>query len=909
MLMTQTLTSNAIGSLESMAATVVQASVRGYLGRGIHIKHEAAMVIQEAWRSILAEDFYHRSMAATQIQKHCRAMIYSAAYQRFLAARRVQNCWRTLKSKEVVLCMKAEKVAATAIQGAWRGYMYCTSYKRTQFAAVKAQSTIRLYLAKKKRVNAAAVAIQKSWRGFYAYTCFLITLSEILRIQSLARKFLERRRFQAYNASVVQNAWRGYSCASKYADALIGIIKIQSEMRRTLAIHRCNSLRIERGNAAAVLIQKTWKCYFCRSNYTFIISDVIRVQTEVRRFLAQKLFFDMWEKHAIKSALKIQTRWRCYFASTNYLFVQEDVSKLQAIVRGFLARNRFLELFGERCQTSALYIQKTWRMHKDRRRYCDILSKVCLIQQRVRYYFAMREIEEEASVFIQKSFRSFVCRSSYLRTLADVTTVQAVCRRCVAMKQYRKLSYERSQISAMMIQAKFRSFTKRSIFVQQRDAALDIQRYWRGFNDRIGLFVAWKQHIYKIHNAALQVQKVWRGYVVSQRYLYALGSAIELQSLARMVLAKVYCRRQHESAAKIQALRRRFLAKHVMLDRFSKQSYVRSQQHAAFMSRSVLKIQKAWRRMIKHRCERKSAVIIHWFSKFVVAKLEMNRKIAAKKILRFFLSVRNKQHIPELVARGQRLKSSAKIQSWYPVARNLRERKKIRAGRIILRFFQTIKAEVDKEIEMELQRRKQRKVQKKKHLKQEDKILETAWEKASRIGLDQHRRRRAEGEKIIQETLDVIQSYSRSNMYSGSPRVPCQEAAPPMLALADALEDQSCAQSSFSQAFNRPSPSRVESFSEQDFDEDYCLEEAFLDAEIHNAKSRRKTEKRHKGNKSSRKRTSGSASVASRASVSSRVSVSSRYSTGTRESRDTKASRESGMPAANRGVPRESRKR
>lgn len=924
----QVLNSNDIGSLESMAATVIQASMRGYFSRGVHWRfraartiqalvrgnrgrvlfkhHVAARKIQAIWRCILAQEFYIQSVSAIKIQKHWRRMIYHAAYKRFLAARQIQSRWRIVLAKETLLCHKAERVAAIAIQSAWRGYLYYTNYLFSLCDVVKVQSIVRRHQAKKKlkalrvcKANEAAVSIQKSWRGFYAYTCFLITLSEIIKIQSLARKFLERKRILAYRTTMIQKTWRGHVCSYKYACMRNAAIRVQSQIRRALAQRNFNEHMATRKYASAVLIQKTWKRHFCRSNYMYIVSDITKVQTEVRRFLAQKLFYEMWEKHAIQSAVKIQAKWRCYFACTNYLFVREDVIKLQAMARGFLARNTFLELFSQKCNLSVRSIQKEWRRHQDQKHYRGILTKVCLIQQRVRYYFAMKEIREEASILLQKALRGYGCRMSYVAVCSKIVLAQATCRRHFAVTQYHKLIFERKYAAALTIQSNFRMSIDRTGFVHKRAAALDIQRYWRGFNDRIGLFVAWKQHFVKIHAAALEIQRVWKGYVVTQRYLYTLGSVIEIQSLGRMILAKLRCRRMHEAAAKIQAVRRRYLDKEMFLSLFSKQIYLRSKDHASFLSKNAIKIQRAWRDLVRARRVAKSVVVINWFSKIAVAKLKVKRKIAAHTIYKFFLMVRRKQPTPELLLHTKKIQSALMIQAWYPLAKRLRQKRRNRAAVVILRFFKMVKEEVDREIEMELQRRKQRKQQRKRHHKKEDQILETAWEKTSRLGLDQPRRQRAHGEKMIQDTLDEIQTRSKCNLYSSSPRNLRQRGAPPMLALADALEDQSVAPSSVGNApaispYNRPSPSRVESFSQKDFEEDYTLEEAFLDAEIHSAKTRRKTEKRAKGKSSRRKSSSASvtsrASVGSRMSVGSRVSVGSRMSTGTRESRETRAS-------------------
>ena len=201
-----------------------------------------------------------------------------------------------------------------------------------------------------------------------------------------------------------------------------------------------------------------------------------------------------------------------------------------------------------------------------------------------------------------------------------------------------------------------------------------------------------------------------------------------------------------------------------------------------------------------------------------------------------------------------------KIQRWYPFARRIRVRRRARAGLVILRFFRMVQAEVDKAIELEFQRRKQKKVVKMRIEQKDDAILDSAWEKTSGLtGLDRYRRagptksipkspRATKGDRMLEETLEEMRSHT---IYAGPPPASPRtyrkhKVAPPLtLSLTDGDEDSMMRPLTpggsvlSPSAFNKPSPSRVRSFSQKDFDEDYCLEEAFLDAEIHSAKHRR----------------------------------------------------------------------
>ena len=890
MLESQTLTSQAIGSLQSMAATVIQANVRGFQSRGSLDKFYAACVIQTLVRGYLEQVMGEKHIAAVEIQKHWRKVVYHSAYTRFVAARRIQNCYRSVNSRRVVLCRKAETIAATAIQSSWRGYLHYTNYLFSLCDIVKVQSICRRWLAQKKakeicyqKASASAVTIQTAWRGFYSYTCFLITLSEIVRLQRFTRQYLERKRYQSIHATKIQNTWRCFCSKKSYNYTITN-------------------------TRSATLIQKLWRQYFCRSNYSFIVTDIVKVQTEVRRYLAQKVFLEMWEDHAIKSVVKIQATWRSRFAFAKYLAERKQIIAVQTAVRSFLARRAKIRLHENKRFQSATLLQGAWRRHKVQTACHSAISNVCFLQYHIRRFLAVNKKERKCATLIQTTYRSYLWYSAYSLTYYDILKAQSAVRAYIARKEYRQLCLERDTTAAIRIQAAFRGWTTYADYVCKKTAVLDIQRYWRGFRGRVGLFVAWKRHVSKINRSATEIQKSWRGYVTMQRYLYKLGSAIEIQSLARRVIVQARIRRRTEAATQIQSLRRKFLARHVMLDLFSKKTYQQSKLLGATDIRAARSIQKMWRKVLVCKLKQKKSFVVQSFMKHAVATRFLQKQIAARKICVFFRQSYAKRLSPVERLAIRMNACAIKIQRWYPYARRLRVRRQARAGRTILRFFRMVQIEVDKAIEMEIQRRKQKKVLKKRIQKKDDAILDLAWEKTSgNVGLDRYRRigpgksipstpRAAKGDMMLQETLEELQSRTtRGNptMYAAGPPPPSPRShhkanPPPMLSLADGLDEESlmgpatpgsiCMSPS---AFNRPSPSRIRSFSQKEFDEDYCLEEAFLDAEIHNARHRRHSEKRVKNSSTHqhhRKQRSVGGSGASVASVSSRVSTSSRGS-------------------------------
>ena len=889
MVLAQAGTSYAIGALQSMAATVIQSTLRGYQGRRAQLKyvsarliqahfrgsqervlykhHAAARMIQKYWRRFAATLLCIRMRAAIKIQKHARGMIYFCAYTRFLAARCIQNSWRCAKSRSLSKSRSEDYHAATAIQTTWRGYFLYTNYLFALCDIVQSQSVVRMYLGRKK---------------FLQMQRFETDTAAAIKVQAYARRFLARQRFLSHFATIIQKAWRRYFFSAEYDSALINTVKVQSCIRRRLARNELRRRRVAFREAAALVLQRTWRCYFCRTNYEFIVADVVKVQSEVRRFLAQKKFYDKWEDHAITCAIKIQARWRSYYAETNYLHTISDLIKIQSAARGFLATLHYIQMFTERRQLSTIILQRWWRSHRDQKAYRNTLYSACIIQRTTRRYQALKARELQAAIAIQTAWRSFRCYSEYFMKYLDIVKVQCFIRALIARKEYKKLCFVRDSRSACKLQAAYRGWTAACKFAKKKSAALDIQRYWRGFNGRVGLFVAWKQHTIRINKAAAQLQKLWRGYVQMQRYLYQLGSVIEIQSLARIAIVKSRCQRRQRAALMIQSARRVHLAKKITRSQLSKQVVLSTKQQGLEMRRAAIKIQSLWRVI----CTGKKAIAIQRFFKETVMKKKLS---------------------PEAKLERKRTESAIRLQRWYRFTKRVRSQRRFRAAATILRFLQMVKAEVDREIQNEIQRRQQKKETRRKNQQMEDAILETAWQKTSRTGMDIYRSKRRttaaskgihddDGVKLLQDTLQDLQSRSRCGMYaSSSPRSNNNSIGGALPSLLNMDSNQSVnddssvlsgltgATTQLSQTTSRrPTPSRVKRFSPEEIDEEYFLEEAFLDAEIHSAKSRRQSEKRQKSRSSSRQRSTRSVGNAS--SVGSQRTYGSRRSVSTRES-------------------------
>ena len=218
----------------------------------------------------------------------------------------------------------------------------------------------------------------------------------------------------------------------------------------------------------------------------------------------------------------------------------------------------------------------------------------------------------------------------------------------------------------------------------------------------------------------------------------------------------------------IQSLRRKFLARHDMLDLFSNKTYEKSKILASFESRAARTLQKFWRITLFRKLQQKKALVIQSFMKHNFAARFLQRQIAARKVCVFIRQSYTKRVSPVERLAIKMNACAIKIQRWYPFARRIRVRRRARAGLVILRFFRMVQAEVDKAIELEFQRRKQKKVVKMRIEQKDDAILDSAWEKTSGLtGLDRYRRagptksipkspRATKGDRMLEEKVPVL---------------------------------------------------------------------------------------------------------------------------------------------------------
>ncbi|NXS35336.1 ASPM protein, partial [Pomatostomus ruficeps] len=248
------------------------------------------------------------------------------------------------------------------------------------------------------------------------------------------------------------------------------------------------------------------------------------------------------------------------------------------------------------------------------------------------------------------TYLSFLC--SRLLDLRQETRAARLIQ--AAWRNYRlrrelKLSQERDR-AARIIQKSAMNFLARRRLLRKKNAAVFIQKHWRGCLARMTLFRLKKAKLEEARNkSATVIQAYWRRYSARKRYLQLRHCVIFVQARIRMVKSVAAYKRIVWATVTIQRhLRATKLAK---IDR----------QRYEILKSSALTIQSAFRRWRKYKIQQriKAALVIQsYFRKWQSAKLAKRRRAA--------LVIQSWYRMHRDLKRYLKIKQSViKIQAWY----------------------------------------------------------------------------------------------------------------------------------------------------------------------------------------------------------------------------------------------------
>jgi IQ calmodulin-binding motif len=252
-------------------------------------------------------------------------------------------------------------------------------------------------------------------------------------------------------------------------------IPIQSSARRYLGYQE--ALRRMQANIVLQSYFRRWQCEaFLRAyKHTCTTIQAAFRSWSVRDGIQFKHFH----------ATQIQKVVRGYISATYVYDAIYWVSRLQATLRGKLARLRYqrwrelrlstslvLQAWYRRCMArqeaskrreAICFIQTMYRAHAVMARYKDTIVKIIMIQSVTRQYFARKETQKRclvkkntAACKIQSTWRGFQGYTDYIFALVDILVLQRSMRKWLAKKEVQNI---RRTLAAVKIQAQWRRQT------------------------------------------------------------------------------------------------------------------------------------------------------------------------------------------------------------------------------------------------------------------------------------------------------------------------------------------------------------------------------------------------------------------------------------------------------------------
>lgn len=293
-------------------------------------------------------------------------------------------------------------------------------------------------------------------------------------------------------------------------------------------------------------IQGAWRTRVARNLVLRQRNLAVQLQALVRQYLARQRFKVLQCEHHSKAVAcqRIQAAWRGHPFLLKYRQLRGSTLFLQAVFRGLLARKIYTAKVVSRI-SHATTIQQFWRQIRARRNFIKVQSASIILQsvwrgtrRRLELRSAKLLSKVKACIQLQKSWRSYYMHHRYCQMRGVVVCLQGFYRIKLARRKLCSLQISRCVNSG----------------------ATQIQRIWRGTN-------AQKRHI-ELVCACMIIQSVWRGatcrgIIRSTRTLErSTGASTKIQRVWRARFARVQFTRLQKSTIFVQCAFRRKLARH-----------------------------------------------------------------------------------------------------------------------------------------------------------------------------------------------------------------------------------------------------------------------------------------------------------------------------------------------------------
>uniref|UniRef100_A0A8C3ND75 Uncharacterized protein n=1 Tax=Geospiza parvula TaxID=87175 RepID=A0A8C3ND75_GEOPR len=584
-----------------VAAVLIQNYYRSYLkGKNQRKKYltmkNSVLVIQAAYRGMRArQELKLLHVSAVVIQSSYRMYVQRRCYKQLCwAATVTQQRFRAKMAREAAMRNYAEiRKAVICLQAAFRARKARQLYKAS-VAARRIQSFLRMCVERRRFLaqQSAAVTIQSAFRCWRARTRYALLRSSAVAVQRWYRSCLRARAQKAqYLAQrqaivVIQSAFRAMK-ARKTAKQLRAARKIQSFLQMALQRRKYIQLR-----AAAVTLQSYYLMHKCKSQYMSYRRAAVVLQRHYRSHLTVK-HQRMAYLQTRRNIVLVQATVRGYIQKTRFHKMKESTIKIQASFRGFIQRQKYLL-----CKFSAVLIQQHYRAHRmrniDQHRFHQMKKAAITIQAAYRGYKARQWVSKmRAARVIQAWFRGHKARKEYISVLRATLVIQRHFRARQLQTRFLQM-----KSCALTIQRFWRATCAarrlRQQFLATRSAAVKIQLAYRQYRARRLL----REYLFQKHQAACLIQNAYRGFKARRKFVQQKAAAVIIQKHLRAWqegrLQFMKYNKTRRAVIKLQAFIRGYLVRKKISEQKQKKRLLYFTA-AAYHHISAIKIQRAYR--------------------------------------------------------------------------------------------------------------------------------------------------------------------------------------------------------------------------------------------------------------------------------------------------------------------------
>ncbi|XP_050415465.2 abnormal spindle-like microcephaly-associated protein homolog [Patella vulgata] len=593
----------------------IQKHLRCYIQKKYYCKvRQAVIFIQKWYRKHKQQKKYHKLKLTTiQLQRLYRNnQIAKLERTNFLQMQKAAICIQT-RFRGLKVCQQYlhKRHAVIRIQSLWRGYVQRKQFLKLKAAAVCTQQMYRnkmevkkcrdmylkirsttvylqsVFLGKVIRQNyllkrKAAITIVSSWRSFAARKHFLEKQKACKTIQNYYRNYKqlktlkEEKLKQEMSATIIQHYWRSYKdCQKKKGE--ISATKIQAHVKGWLAQKHYNRIR-----KAVVHIQAHYRGFRSCQKYKKLKIATIIIQRKWRATLLAKKFRRRYLM-TCGAVITIQAAFRG-FATRKYCALRiKNCIKLQAVVRGWIQREKYLRL---KCAT--LVLQDYYRSNRLCRQIRAKFLQKKMACVKIQNWYRLCKLEKtrkikNAATIIQSWYKSAKQRQNYCVHRSKVIIVQA-CVRGFLIRRY--LYHMKLSVCVIIKALKTYLFVKKlkRAFTQRHCSALIIQKSFHKLMQR---------KLVRQHHAVTKIQTLFRGYIQRKCYVKKLTSIILIQRAWRCVYSQ---RQRHLAAVFIQKYYRCYRQKVAQATLEKRKNYILHLCERVRYHMATIRIQRCYRR-------------------------------------------------------------------------------------------------------------------------------------------------------------------------------------------------------------------------------------------------------------------------------------------------------------------------